>query len=209
MKAHCAAQGLSVQPAASPVFTEDAFTITGPHGWHIIFGVQRDDLPASDMTPGLAPPARLQHVVVASADLQRMRRFYEDTLGFRGSDYIHDGPQDDDHMTVAFFRADHEHHLFAAFAADAVGPDHHCYETSCWNDIRDWADRLADQDIAIWWGPGRHGPGNNLFFMITDPDGRPVELSAEIETVEKDMEPRWWEHTPKAINLWGQAWDRR
>ena len=34
--------------------------------------------------------------------------------------------------------------------------------------------------ITLWWGPGRHGPGNNLFFMIEDPDGHKVEFSAEL-----------------------------
>lgn len=209
MKAHCSAQGLDILPPPTCVFADGAFAIADPDGWQVVFGVADETAASPDASTGAVPPARLQHVVVASTNLPRMRAFYEQTLGFRASDYVHDGPQDDDHMTVAFFRADEEHHVFAAFAAKAIGPDHHCYETTSWNDIRDWADFLAARDIPIWWGPGRHGPGNNLFFMINDPDGRAVELSAEIETVEKDMAPRWWAHTPKAINLWGQAWDRR
>ena len=58
---------------------------------------------------------------------------------------------------------------------------HHAYESEDWNLIRDWADHLVSLDVKIAWGPGRHGPGNNLFSMINDTDGNWVELSAELE----------------------------
>ena len=57
-------------------------------------------------------------------------------------------------------------------------------------------------------GPGRHGPGNNLFFMFKDPHGDPVELSAEIEVMDRDTPPRTWPHTEKTLNLWGPGWIR-
>ena len=33
------------------------------------------------------------------------------------------------------------------------------------------------------WGPGRHGPGNNLFVFYTYPDGDWIEISGELETI--------------------------
>ena len=51
---------------------------------------------------------------------------------------------------------------------------------------------------------GRYGPGNNLFFMVEDPDGYKVELSAEIELMPREMAARSWKHE----DLWGQAWMR-
>ena len=105
-------------------------------------------------------------------------------------------------------RSDPEHHSFAAFRAPAVRGDHHSYETTCWNDIRDWADHMGRQNIKLWWGPGRHGPGNNLFFMVEDPDGYKVELSAEIELMPREMAARSWKHEERTLNLWGQAWMR-
>ena len=77
-------------------------------------------------------------------------------------------------LAAVFLRSDPEHHSFAAFRAPQSRADHHCYETNGWLDIRDWADRMASLRIPLWWGPGRHGPGNNLFFMIEDPDGHKV-----------------------------------
>ena len=81
-------------------------------------------------------------------------------------------------------------------------------ETTSWNDIRDWADHLGDMRIELSWGPGRHGPGNNLFFMVCDADGNMVELSAEIEEMDRYMAARQWKHEPHTLNLWGVAWMR-
>ena len=56
------------------------------------------------------------------------------------------------------------------------------------------------------WGPGRHGPGNNLFIMFDDPAGNHVELSAEMEQFhdeQADHPVRHWRPVPRSINLWG------
>jgi hypothetical protein len=52
---------------------------------------------------------------------------------------------------LAFFRSRHP------------GIDHHSYEAGEWTKIRDSADHFAARNIRLIWGPGRHGPGNNLF----------------------------------------------
>jgi hypothetical protein len=67
---------------------------------------------------------------------------------------------------------------------------------------------MASLRIPLWWGPGRHGPGNNLFFMIEDPDGHKVEFSAELERVPRETDFRTWPHEQRTLNLWGSAWMR-
>ena len=62
---------------------------------------------------------------------------------------------------------------------------------------------MASLHIPIKWGPGRHGPGNNLFFMVNDPDGNWVELSAELELITPERQPGLWPHTERSLNLWG------
>jgi catechol 2,3-dioxygenase-like lactoylglutathione lyase family enzyme len=152
-------------------------------------------------------PGRLQHVVVASAHLPEMMRFYEDVLGFVVSDYVHETSGNRE-PTVAFYRCDPEHHSFAVFRAPQSRPDHHAYEANCWNDIRDWADHMASRGIKLWWGPGRHGPGNNLFFMIKDPQGYLIEISAELEIVPAAVQKRSWPHEERTLNLWGPGFMR-
>ncbi len=211
VRAFIAAKGINMEPSPSAVFEPDAVAVRDPDGWLSVFGLPRGDLPAIrtvNGVPGRSFTARLQHVVVASENLDRMMRWYEDVLGFAPSDYVLADMDDPDSRRVAFYRSDEEHHSFAVFAASESKADHHAYETGGWTDIRDWADHLARNDVKIWWGPGRHGPGNNLFFMIRDPHGDPVELSAEIERMPREMAARLWPAEERTLNLWGPGWIR-
>ncbi len=211
VRAFFAAQGIELEPSPSEVFAPDAVAVRDPDGWLSVFGLPRRDLPAIrtvNGAPGRSYTARLQHVVVASRNLDPMMRWYEDALGFAPSDYVLSDMDDPASRQVAFYRSDEEHHSFAVFAAPETRADHHAYETGGWADIRDWADHLSGNGANIGWGPGRHGPGNNLFFMIRDPHGDPVELSAEIEHMPRAMAPRFWPAEERTLNLWGPGWMR-
>jgi hypothetical protein len=185
------------EPFSSPLFQEGSFALTDPDGRRIVFGIAKQ----IDAPHGM--PGRLQHFVCATTRLPEMLHFYLN-LGMAESDRVLEGNE----LSAVFLRSDPEHHSFAAFRAPESRPDHHCYETTGWLDIRDWADRMGRLRIPLWWGPGRHGPGNNLFFMIEDPDGHKVEFSAELELMPKDMPHRTWPHESRTLNLWGSAWMR-
>jgi catechol 2,3-dioxygenase len=185
------------EPFASPLLREGAFSVTDPDGRRVVFGLAND----AENAGGL--PGRLQHFVCATERLPDMLDFYR-RLGMVESDRVLEGEA----MAAVFLRSDPEHHSFAAFRAPQSRADHHCYETNGWLDIRDWADRMASLRIPLWWGPGRHGPGNNLFFMVEDPDGHKVEFSAELELMPRAMPPRTWPHEQRTLNLWGSAWMR-
>ncbi len=182
---------------SSPLFADGAFAVRDPDGRHVVFGLP---LEAPHMN---GQAGRLQHFVCATQRLPEMLDFYRD-LGMVESDRVLEGEA----LSAVFLRSDPEHHSFAAFRAPESRPDHHCYETTGWLDIRDWADRMAKLRIPLWWGPGRHGPGNNLFFMIEDPDGHKVEFSAELELMPRAMPHRTWPHEQRTLNLWGSAWMR-
>jgi catechol 2,3-dioxygenase-like lactoylglutathione lyase family enzyme len=194
--------GLACEPSPSPLFGEPAFAVTDPDGRRVVFGLAPAPEPAP--APLSGPQARLQHFVCATAQPQAMLEFYRNRLGMLESDRVLDGEA----LAAVFLRSDPEHHSFAAFRAPEARADHHCYETRGWNDIRDWADRMAALRIPLWWGPGRHGPGNNLFFMIEDPDGHKVEFSAELEVMTREAAFRTWPHEQRTLNLWGPAWMR-
>ena len=216
----CESYQLVAEPFASP-WLSDGFALTDPDGRKIAFGLATA-APATpvDTAPSAAArlPGRLQHVVVATDNLPRITAFYRDMLGFLVSDdVVESGPIEaasttDEatprEVTASFFRSDPEHHSFAAFRAPQPRPDHISFEVGDWNAIRDWADHMGDCHIKLWWGPGRHGPGNNLFFMIEDPEGYKLELSAELEIVPAQVAPRTWKHEERTLNLWGNAWMR-
>jgi catechol 2,3-dioxygenase-like lactoylglutathione lyase family enzyme len=209
LKRHIVRQKLEPLASPSAFFASGAFAVRDPDGRLAVFGLPRTDIPAPELAGASASqlPGRLQHVVVASSALPAMLRFYEENLGFVVSDYVFEGDGRIE-PTAAFFRSDPEHHSFGVFRCPETRPDHHAYETTCWNDIRDWADHFARLNIKLWWGPGRHGPGNNLFFMIQDPQGYLVELSAELEIMPDEVVKRSWRHEERTLNLWGSAFMR-
>ena len=199
-------RGAEPLPSPTPLFAEGAFAVRDPDGRLAVFGLpQERRSQASGVLPG-----RLQHVVVASARFPAMMAFYRDVLGFLVSDTVHvdDGKGGLGEVNVCFLRGEVEHHSFAVFRAPRSESDHFALDVPSWGDIRDWADHFADLDVAIWWGPGRHGAGNNLFFMVKDPDGNNIEISAELERLPKGAPGKRWPAGGKALNLWGPVWVR-
>ena len=195
-RAHVERQDVAVTSADNAYFDDGCFAVSDPDGNEIVFGVAEPD--ASQFN-GIA--GALQHVVFASFNVEAFRSFYCDKLGFSLTDRV---LHDDGSLATCFFTSNHEHHTLACFLADRQGIDHHCYEAGEWNYIRDWCDHFADQDIPLVWGPGRHGPGNNLFAFVNDPDGNWVEVSAELETV-RGRPVKDWPQSERTLNLWGNG----
>ena len=196
LRARAEDEGLAIEPSPSPYFRDGAFGVRDPDGNLVCFGLAR---PQGDGLTGLHAPA--QHLTFASLDVEAFRAFYCDRLGFALSDRV---LHPDGEMATCFVRSNHEHHTIACFKSDRQGVDHHSYEAGTWNGIRDWCDRFGGLGIELMWGPGRHGPGNNLFAFIADPDGNWIEISAELEVIH-DRPSRDWPQEPRTLNLWGRA----
>jgi catechol 2,3-dioxygenase len=143
-------------------------------------------------------PIRIQHATLATATIEPMIEFYLG-LGFRLTDRMGG--------VFAWLRSNVEHHSVAIVDVGRSGDlDHYSFDLDSWDDFKVWADRVSDLGVIVQWGPGRHGPGNNLFLFFDDPDGNHIELSAEMERFFDDRaryEPRIWSAEPKTINLWG------
>lgn len=142
-------------------------------------------------------PVRIQHVTMGTAEMEPMVDFYV-RLGFRVTDRMGG--------VFTWLRSNVEHHSVAIVLTGKAELDHYSFDLSGWADFKIWADRLTDLDVPVRWGPGRHGPGNNLFLFFDDPDGNHVELSAEMEKFFDDRAcygTRVWDEAPKTINLWG------
>ncbi len=194
-----ARRGAAIEPSPTPLFADNAFAVVDPDGHRIVLGVPTGQHGSKEKK---VLPARLQHLVFGSDDVQRIADFYEHTLGFTVSDRVFDKHG---RLTNCFFRADRgDHHVLAIFPATEKKLDHHCYESIDWGSIRDWSDQLSSRGIPIAWGPGRHGPGANLFIMVRDPDGNWVEISAELEQVDAARPAGVWQSGPEVANRWGQ-----
>jgi catechol 2,3-dioxygenase len=196
MRAHAEKAGLALLPFEGELFSAGAFAVKDPDGNVMAFGHAPEDKPMK----GLRGP--LQHVTFATQDIGRFEKFYTEKLGFAVSDYV--VRESDRKVMTVFMRSNHEHHTLGVFFQHRTGVDHHSYEAGEWGVMKDWCDRIGDRHIKLDWGPGRHGPGNNLFSFITDPDGNWIEISAELEVV-YDRPARTWKHEERTLNLWGAS----
>lgn len=148
------------------------------------------------------PAARLQHFAVRTPDPAALLAFYTERLGFVLSDRVRD---ESGAITAAFLRTDAEHHAMAIFRAPVARFDHFSCEAQDWGALRDWADHMADEGFSLAWGVGRHGPGNDTFFMVKDMDGNMAEISAELEVCGPGRPVGDWPHQPSTLNRWGVA----
>ena len=202
LRTRLVSKGCSVEALDSPLLEAGAFQIRDPQGRQTVFGVSLGAV----ATDRKGMPGRLQHVVFQTTELEAMIDFYANTVGFTVSDNVVD--EQSSQLTTCFLRSDDEHHSLAFFRGSKNEWDHHCYETNEWNDIRDWGDRFAKERITLFFGPGRHGPGNNLFFMVVDADRNRLEFSAELEITEASRAPGVWPQEEYTLNSWGRAWIR-
>ncbi len=66
--------------------------------------------------------------------------------------------------------------------------------------------RLRDHGMAPAWGPGRHGPGANVFAYFIAPFHAVVEFSTAVDQVPDDYRvgaPEDWTWPPGRIDQWG------
>ncbi len=181
------------------VGTVDAIAVTDPDGTEVQFHsrVLRQGENAADTG---RRPVKYQHVTIGTGDVLPFIDFFVNTIGFRISDQLHDG-------RFAWMRSDRDHHTLAVVNVGRGGDiDHYSYDLAEWEDFKTWCDRLTELGVDVTWGPGRHGPGNNLFVFFDDPAGNHIELSAEMEKFWDDRvtyTPRRWEPVPSTVNLWG------
>ena len=177
-----------------------AIGVLDPDGNLLIF--TPPPAPDAVFDDGPLPPATLQHFALRTPDLTAMLAFYCQGLGFVLSDAVKD-PQGN--LRACFLRTDSLHHALALFFAPAACFDHQSFEAPDWASMKVWGDHMAAIREPIVWGIGRHGPGNDVFFMVRDPDGNLAEISSEIEHCAPDRLSGLWPHEERTLNLWGNA----
>ena len=190
-------RGIETSQDNNSLFSDkDSFFILDCDGNKIYFGLNKR---SNEKDSKLHAP--LQHITFTSTNLDNFVQFYVDKLGFKISDKV---INKEGKLTTCFMRSNQEHHTVACFLSSKSGLDHFSFEAGTWEWIKNWCDHFSKEDIALIWGPGRHGPGNNLFAFIEDLDGNKIEISAELEIVH-DRQIKKWPHEPKTLNLWGSA----
>ncbi|MFJ6983043.1 MULTISPECIES: VOC family protein [unclassified Streptomyces] len=151
---------------------------------------------------GAAPhaygPDRLSHIVLNSVDLPASQRFYTEVLGFQVSDWY-----ENDQMV--FLRCNELHHCIVLAPGRWTSLNHVAFEVASADEVMRALGRMRAAGFDTVWGPGRHGPGGNVFCYFTDPVGNVIEYTAELLEVDDTWEARSWERTPENADVWGTS----
>ena len=109
-------------------------------------------------------PLKLGHLAFCVAEPKEFVEYYGRVLGFRVSDWIQDW--------FAFMRCGPDHHTVNFVRGARTQMHHIAFELKDWGQIQNACDFLGSKNIQLIWGPGRHGPGHNVYTYHRNPDGR-------------------------------------
>jgi catechol-2,3-dioxygenase len=197
------AQILSETPQEAGL--DKAIRAVGPLGLvlELYTAMEREPLSVEHYMPPLG--RRLGHVSFATEDRAEMERFLIDVLGFRVTDMLGN--------RVSWLRCDMDHHGIALVDQPKQELHHYAFQLESWGAMQQYCDHLAFLGKRLVWGPGRHGPGRNLYTYLPDPENAIVEAYADLLVVldEANYEPIDWDlRGEDALNLWGpmppQGW---
>jgi 2,3-dihydroxy-p-cumate/2,3-dihydroxybenzoate 3,4-dioxygenase len=153
----------------------------------------------TDYQPGHTQIARLGHVVLNSADRAASEQFYLEQLNFRMSDHIEN--------MVTFLRCfpNPYHHSFGLGSGQKSSLNHVNFMVTGLDDIGKANNRMKQNGVYVFWGPGKHPPSESLFLYFSDPDGFTVEYSCGMEEFpEQDPRPpRNMPATVESLDYWG------
>jgi catechol 2,3-dioxygenase len=170
-------------------------TLRDPHGR--IFQVVHGDLRHDAAPAPRDSPVRLTHVVLNSHAVDDTQRFLSEALGFTLADRT---------VAIAFMNCNSDHHTLAVGVSDNDALNHIAFLMPDGDAVMRGGGRMKDAGFPIQWGPGRHGPGNNLFNYFIDPFGVVIEYTAEVEQVDERYQPRGpedWKWPPGRVDQWG------
>jgi catechol 2,3-dioxygenase len=174
-----------------------AFRCAGPNGitFEIYAGMTHHPQSVARRIGGHAH--KLGHLTFTMRSTDQLLPFLLDTLGFRVSDEL--GP-------FYWLRCDTDHHgiaLGGGFETDRL--HHYAWQLQGWEGMRRYLDDLAVARSEVIYGPGRHGPGFNIFTYLVDPAGVVIEAYADLQTIDNEStyQPIDWSMVPHPLNLWG------
>jgi len=171
------------------------FFIEGPEGHVFRFVTEKKRV--KRLRPDRDRPMQVTHVVLNARDRDACARFAVNVLGFRLSDRT---------GFMNFVRCDRVHHAIAYAQADNSQLNHIAFEMTDIDAVMRGIGRLKDAGIETFWGPGRHGPGNNVFAYFVAPFGAAIEYTSEVQRVSSSYKtgtPQDWKWPPNRNDHWG------
>ena len=142
-------------------------------------------------------PVKLTHVVFNAADAERSGLAAEAALDFRVSDRT---------RGMVFVRCNDSHHSTAFARAGFASLNHIAFEMDDLDSVMRGIGWMRDHGFTPAWGPGRHGPGDNVYAYYISPFGPVIEYSTAVEKVPANYRagtPEEWDWPERRIDQWG------
>jgi catechol 2,3-dioxygenase-like lactoylglutathione lyase family enzyme len=177
----------------------EAMSFADPKGTMIDVFTTAQPFDRKGPTAGIGP-LKLGHLAFCVEDPKFFADFYMRVLGFRLSDWIEDW--------FVFLRCGPDHHTVNFVQGKTTRMHHVAFELKDWAQIQTACDFLGGRNIQLAWGPGRHGPGHNIFTYHRNPDDQIVELFTELDKMMDEslgyFDPRpWHRDRPQRPKVWG------
>ena len=167
-----------------------------PEGRRIEVSADLETHPAPSTRPH--GPDRLSHIVLNATDLASSKDFFTQVLGFRISDWY-----ENDQMV--FLSCNDIHHCVVLAPGRWTSLNHVAFEVDSGDEVMRALGRLRKAGFDTIWGPGRHGPGGNVFCYFTDPVGNVIEYTAELVVLDEAWQAHSWERTQENADVWGTS----
>jgi catechol 2,3-dioxygenase-like lactoylglutathione lyase family enzyme len=143
-------------------------------------------------------PRKIVHINLNARDADASLRFFTQTLGFRLVD---------ENAPLSFLHcANTDHCSIVLCEMDLPTLNHIAFDMPELDSVMRGMGRMKDNGYPIEWGPGRHGPGNNVFAYFCGPDEVPLEYAAEVQQIDDSYVPRssdYWKFKPGRSEQWG------
>jgi catechol-2,3-dioxygenase len=174
----------------------DAFCVRDPDGNRIEVYEGMKNLDKPFEAQGVRP-LKFGHITLMTPQMKKAVDFYRVVLGFRVSDTVEGN-------LATWMRCNQDHHGIALLWAPEAKVNHYAFDLEDWQDLKHYCDHLVRHNVPVIYGPGRHGPGNNLFVYIPDPAGNILELTSELLQIEDEesYDPKDWPNVPQSVDVW-------
>jgi catechol 2,3-dioxygenase-like lactoylglutathione lyase family enzyme len=143
-------------------------------------------------------PRKIAHVNLNARDFDATLRFFTVTLGLR---------QIDENAPLWFLHCEGPDHSSIVLAkTNQPTLNHVAFEMPDFDSVMRGIGRMKDNGYPIEWGPGRHGPGDNVFAYFCGPDEVPIEYTSEVLQIDDSYVPRgsdYWKFPPGRSDHWG------
>ena len=172
------------------------FACKDPDGRNLVFLTDCAD--HADTNDKADRPRKIAHVNLNARDFDASLKFFSETLGFRVID---------ENAPLWFLHcASTDHSSIVLAKTDLPTLNHVAFEMPEFNSVMRGMGRMKDNGYPIEWGPGRHGPGDNVFAYFCGPDEVPIEYTAEVLQIDDSYRPRGsehWKFKPGRSDQWG------